>query len=76
VAGCLDGKHLLFSVEDDGDGFGPKECPGVQQGHFGLQGIRERVNQFDGEMSIAGEAGKGARVTIALNMPDGGEEQA
>ena len=76
VAGCLDGKRLLFSVEDDGGGFDTKECPGVQQGHFGLQGIRERVNQFNGEMSIASEVGKGARVTIALNMPDGEEVQA
>ena len=76
VAGCLDGKRLLFSVEDDGGGFDPEGCPGVQQGHFGLQGIRERVKQFNGEMSIASEAGKGAKVTIAMNMPDDGEEQA
>ena len=76
VAGCLDGKRLLFSVEDDGGGFDSQECPGVQQGHFGLQGIRERVKQFNGEMSIASKTGKGAKVTIALNMPDDGEEQA
>ncbi len=76
IAGCLEDKRLLFSVEDDGAGFNPKDCPGVQQGHFGLQGIRERVNQFNGEMSIASEVGKGAKVTIAMNMPDDGEEQS
>ena len=76
IAGCLDGKRLLFSVEDDGAGFDPKDCPGVQQGHFGLQGIRERVKQFGGEMSITSKTGKGAKVTIAMNMPDDGEVQA
>ena len=75
IAGHLDGTRLLFSVEDNGNGFDPKDCPGVQQGHFGLQGIRERVKQFNGEMSIASETGKGAKVTITMNMPDDGEEQ-
>ena len=75
IAGCLDGKRLLFSVIDNGCGFNVENHPGVQQGHFGLQGIRERVNQFDGEMSVESVIGKGTRVMIALNMPDVGKEQ-
>jgi signal transduction histidine kinase len=44
VAGALEGEHLICSVSDNGCGFDPVSGPGVRQGHFGLQGIRERVN--------------------------------
>ena len=69
VAGCIDGDRLLFSVEDDGCGFDTEKCPGVQQGHFGLQGIRERVCQLCGEMSIRSRAGDGTKATIAIPAP-------
>ena len=68
IAGCLDGESILFSVIDDGCGFDPKNCPGVQQGHFGLQGIRERINQSGGEMQIESGDGKGAKVSIRLSL--------
>lgn len=68
IAGCIDGDKLLFSVSDDGCGFNPEDCPGVQDGHFGLQGIRERVAQFEGEMSIRSTAGEGAKVSISIAM--------
>ena len=70
IAGCLENDRLLFSVADDGSGFDTQNCPNVQQGHFGLQGIRERVNQFGGEMSIKSEIGNGTKVTIAILMKD------
>ena len=69
IAGSLDGDRLLFSVRDDGSGFDPDTRPGVLQGHFGLQGIHERVNQFNGTMEIASTPGHGAKITISLNIP-------
>jgi signal transduction histidine kinase len=47
-------------------------------GHFGLQGIRERINQFGGEMSIKSEIGNGTKVTIAILMKgiNNGEESS
>jgi len=66
IAGSLESEHLLFSVSDDGCGFDPGNHPGVLQGHFGLQGIRERVNRFGGRMSIASDIGHGTKVTISL----------
>lgn len=69
IAGSLDGDRLLFSVRDNGSGFDPDMRPGVLQGHFGLQGIHERVNQFNGTMEIACTPGHGAKVTISLNIP-------
>ena len=74
VAGSLETDRLLFSVQDDGCGFDPENHPGVQQGHFGLQGIRERVKRFGGTMEIKSEMGKGAKVTIALNLGNGGRQ--
>ncbi|MBR6586164.1 MAG: hypothetical protein IKK82_01975 [Kiritimatiellae bacterium] len=62
----IENRQLLFSVSDDGCGFDPDSVEGVQQGHFGLQGIRERVNLFDGKMSIDSEIGCGTKVSISL----------
>ena len=66
VAGYMEKGSLLFSVQDDGCGFDPNDCPGVMQGHFGLQGIRERVNQFGGELHIDSSIGHGTKVTLSL----------
>ena len=69
IAGSLEnGDTLLFSVSDDGCGFDPQTRPGVAQGHFGLQGVRERVNQFDGEMNIESAPGKGSRISILMKL--------
>ena len=70
IAGSLDGGVLRFSVSDNGRGFDPKTCPGVSQGHFGLNGIRERINQFNGSMTIDSAPGKGAKATVTLNIRD------
>ncbi len=69
VAGSVDGTKLLFSVRDNGSGFDPDNCPGAAQGHFGLTGIRERVDVFEGEMKIDSEIGRGSKITIMLNIP-------
>ena len=66
VAGCMDDGKVVFSVSDDGCGFNPEECPGVAQGHFGLQGIRERLRRCNGEMRIESAPGKGTKVTIRM----------
>lgn len=68
VAGAIDDKQLLFSVRDDGCGFDPANCPGPESGHFGLQGIRERIRQFNGTLSVTRCADGGARVAIAFKL--------
>lgn len=57
IAGCLENGKLHFSVRDNGCGFDANNVPGVRQGHFGIQGIRERMNQFGGEMRIDSRPG-------------------
>ena len=69
VAGAIEGDKLYFSVRDNGTGFDPAAVPGPEQGHFGLQGIRERINGCGGDLLIASAPGRGAKVTITLLVP-------
>ena len=71
IAGNVENGELMFSVRDDGCGFDCENCPNVDQGHFGLQGIRERVKEFNGKLNIESVPGRGTRVAISLNLPRG-----
>ena len=69
VAGSVDGDRMLFSVRDNGCGFDPETAPGVDRGHFGLLGIRERIDAFEGDFRIDSAPGRGTKATIILNVP-------
>lgn len=69
VAGCREDDRILFSVSDNGCGFDPQTAPGVRQGHFGLQGVRERLRLLHGEMSVESRPGAGAKISAALELP-------
>ena len=69
VAGTIDGDRLLCSVTDDGTGFDPDSAPGVLQGHFGLQGIRERLDELGGEFVLESTPGSGTKARISLTIP-------
>ena len=68
IAGSIEENRLLFSVRDDGTGFDPDTCPGVLQGHFGLQGIKERVSKFGGTLSIESAPGAGTKTTVSIRI--------
>jgi len=70
VAGTIDGDRLLFSVADDGSGFDPATRPGMEQGHFGLEGVMERVKALDGTADITSAPGKGTRIAINTPLPE------
>ena len=66
IAGeCSDG-HISFSVRDDGCGFDPAAALGPREGHFGLQGIRERVLDANGTIEINSAPDCGTKVTIVI----------
>ena len=73
VAGTIEDSWLKFSVRDNGGGFDPATAPGIADGHFGLQGVRERVEAFEGEMSVESASGNGTRVEISIRLPEGAE---
>ena len=69
VAGTLEDGKLLFSVTDDGCGFDPETRPGIPEGHFGLQGVAERIRPLGGTMSVDSAPGRGTRIALSLNTP-------
>lgn len=75
IAGSIEDDRLKFSVQDNGCGYDPATAPGVREGHFGLQGIRERVLQLDGQLVIRSEPGKGTKTTINLWAAGEGRER-
>ncbi len=66
VAGSLEDGKLLCSVTDNGCGFDPDTAPGVLQGHFGLQGISERIDALGGTFTIESTPGRGTKATIRI----------
>ena len=69
IAGSIDGEMLRFSVKDNGCGFDFDRAPGIAEGHFGLQGIQERLDLMDGDMAVESAPDKGTKVTIAIRIP-------
>ena len=69
IAGSVEGDRLLFSVRDDGCGFDPDAAPGFAEGHYGLLGIQERVDEFEGEFTLTSTPGKGTKATVSLKVP-------
>ena len=75
IAGEMHENTVSFSVTDDGCGFDPETAPGPEQGHFGLLGIRERIEDFNGTLKIASAPDKGAKFTVTLLAADETNEQ-
>jgi len=57
---------VTVTVRDDGRGFLPGTEAGPAQGHFGLQGMRERLERLGGTIAI--ESGPGAGTTITAHV--------
>ena len=66
IAGEHRENTLRFSVRDDGTGFDPRNRPGPAQGHFGLQGVKERVTKLGGTLTIGSDSGKGAKIIVEI----------
>ena len=53
-------------IEDDGKGWNRSEAPGPAEGHFGLQGMKERAARLAGTFSIDSTPGSGTRIHVML----------
>jgi signal transduction histidine kinase len=51
-------------ITDDGCGFDPSLAPGHRDGHFGLQGMRERAKRIGGTLMITSRPGAGTRIEV------------
>jgi signal transduction histidine kinase len=63
VAAPSDGKHIVLTVQDDGTGFSSGEADSpTSSGHFGLKGMRERIEGLGGNLRIESTLGSGTCV--------------
>ena len=66
VAGCIEDDRLMFSVTDNGCGIEPASAPGGEQGHFGLQGVAERTERLNGELTVTSAPGRGTKALVSI----------
>ncbi|MBV8631177.1 MAG: ATP-binding protein [Silvibacterium sp.] len=64
-------RQLQLSVDDNGRGFAG-EAASMENGHFGIAGMKERAQQIGGTLSLTSTRGQGTRVTVELGA-DGRE---
>ena len=65
ISASLLDESIALSVSDNGSGFDPETRPGIPDGHFGLQGVSERVHRLGGKFSIQSQIGVGTTVEIS-----------
>ena len=66
IAGALDGNALRFSVRDNGCGFDPSSVPGVDEGHYGLSGIQDRLRRLGGTLVFESQSEGGTKAIVSL----------
>jgi len=67
IAGESRPQFVRFSVQDDGCGFDPAARPRQDDGHFGLDGVQERINRLKGRLEIESAPGRGCYVRLTVN---------
>ena len=75
IAGEHKPTEIRFSLRDDGCGFDSRSCPGPAEGHFGLNGIRDRVGHLGGVFTIESTPGKGTRAFVSIKSHLTGDEE-
>ena len=68
IAGALDADAIVFSVRDNGCGFDVANRAGGGEGHFGIDGIQERVDRLNGTFDMTSSPGSGTAVRIRMPL--------
>jgi signal transduction histidine kinase/ligand-binding sensor domain-containing protein len=66
---AMEARKLVLVVKDDGRGF---DCSGIfssPEGHFGLQGMRERAEHLGGELILSSQPGQGTQIKVSIPTP-------
>jgi signal transduction histidine kinase/ligand-binding sensor domain-containing protein len=59
-------RDLAVLVRDNGIGIDPTVAEQGKNGHFGLQGMRERVARIGGKLTVASSADSGTQITVIV----------
>jgi ligand-binding sensor domain-containing protein/signal transduction histidine kinase len=65
--------ELQFQIADDGVGIPLEVLSSGLPGHFGLQGMRERVNRIGGQLGFRNRSSGGTEVTVRVPLRDNGD---
>jgi signal transduction histidine kinase len=57
---------LAVEIHDDGHGFEPGSHRGPTQGHFGIEGMRERMQRIGGRLTVESRPGRGTVVSASV----------
>lgn len=60
--------EIELSVVDNGCGFEPGLAPGARHGHFGLSGMRERMERIGGSLDLSSKPGEGTRLVFTVSQ--------
>ena len=63
----LEPKSIVLKVIDDGIGFSTSN---IRNSAYGLNGIKERANTFNGALTINSESGDGSKITLSIPIPE------
>lgn len=63
--------RVEMEVKDDGRGFDPGTAPGQRDGHFGLQGMHERVKRLGGSLRVESSPGQGTVIAVRVPLHSG-----
>jgi signal transduction histidine kinase len=58
--------ELALRVSDNGTGFDPIVADRGKDGHFGLQGIRERAARIGGHLTLASSSSSGTEIRLTI----------
>jgi signal transduction histidine kinase/ligand-binding sensor domain-containing protein len=59
-------RDLVLRVTDNGVGIDPSVVERGKEGHFGLQGMRERADRLGGKLMVRGCASSGSEIKLAV----------
>ncbi|HEY0786448.1 MAG TPA: two-component regulator propeller domain-containing protein [Acidobacteriaceae bacterium] len=59
-------RQLEIRVLDDGSGFVPEKSPDASGNHYGIMGMRERIDRVGGSLRLTSVLGRGTEVAITL----------
>jgi two-component system, NarL family, sensor histidine kinase DegS len=67
----LTDKQIAVHIDDDGVGFSVEDAlASREEGHFGLLGMKERIQLLDGKMEIKSVPNEGTRILITLPIQE------
>jgi len=61
----MNGKSLMVTIQDDGQGF---DAASIPSGHYGILGIKERILLVNGSFEIQSKIGEGTTLKIEIPL--------